>query len=112
MVYIKSLDEFKELLEKSKEVPVVLYKHSSRCSVSFSAMDEMTGFMEKYPSAHVRGVLVVEDRPVSLGIADMMDVVHKSPQILIIKDGQVVSNESHFNITKSKVKSMLEEVNY
>ncbi|MEE3181603.1 MAG: monothiol bacilliredoxin BrxC family protein, partial [Planctomycetota bacterium] len=48
--------------------------------------------------------LVVEDRPVSLELAERLGVLHQSPQAILVRDGQAVWNDSHEGVTSAALK--------
>jgi bacillithiol system protein YtxJ len=48
-------------------------------------------------------VKVIESRPVSNEIATEMHVKHESPQVLLIRDQEVLWHTSHWNITFEKL---------
>lgn len=50
-------------------------------------------------------------REVSNFIADTYNVEHQSPQVLIIKEGKCIYNESHLSINIDSVQSKIEPVN-
>ena len=75
---LSSMEELSGLLELSGEKPVMVFKHSTRCSISTYAHRE---FMSYLPAALARGVhcvmvLVVEARPVSLELAEAVSYTH------------------------------------
>lgn len=44
-------------------------------------------------------VRVIEERAVSLALAERLGVRHESPQVLLIRDGRVDWHDSHHRIT-------------
>jgi bacillithiol system protein YtxJ len=50
-------------------------------------------------------VRVIEERPVSLAFADRVGAKHASPQAVLVKNGQAVWHDSHWNITVDALKS-------
>lgn len=52
-------------------------------------------------------VLVREDRPLSLAVAERTGVVHESPQVICFVDGKAVGHASHYGITVAALKQML-----
>ena len=50
-------------------------------------------------------------RPVSNIVADRLGIIHQSPQIIIIKDGQAIDKVSHHAIEYQWIKERLETVN-
>ena len=100
---LSSSEELAGLLELSRERPVMLFKHSTRCPISSFAERE---FMDYVPAAAARGVhcvmvLVVEDRQLSLELAEALGVRHQSPQAILVKDRVAAWNDSHEGVTSS-----------
>lgn len=100
---IKSVDEWKKVLEKSSEKPVVVFKHSTTCPISAHAYGEFNSFDKPFDRYLVK---VIEHRPVSNEISNDLGIKHESPQAFVIANGKVVWNASHRKITKRE----LEEV--
>lgn len=50
-------------------------------------------------------VRVIEERPVSLALAERVGVQHQSPQALLIKNGKVIWHDSHGRITAAALKA-------
>ena len=100
---LPSLDDFVAKLEGA---PGVLFKHSSSCGVSARAYSEMS----RLP--HPIGLVVVQDaRAVSDEIEKRWRVSHETPQVLIIRDGTVLWDASHFQIKAADVESALNKAN-
>lgn len=91
--------DLQALLQRSRETPVFLLKHSTRCSISSAAWKECQGFAGTDPGVELWRVLVIENRPLSAKVAVDTGVVHQSPQILLFSGGQVVWHASHWSIT-------------
>lgn len=101
---ITSVQQLEQLLSSSTNV--LLFKHNTRCPISAGAYREFQQFCHS-PEANdlqIGLIYVIEDRPVSNAIAQRFNVVHASPQALLIKDGKVVWNASHSHITASTLK--------
>lgn len=85
---------------KSKEKPQLIFKYSTRCGISRIVMNE---FEKAYKFSEQEFDLYYLDliafRPVSNAIAQRFNVVHESPQILVIKNGVVVVHASHSAIS-------------
>ena len=91
-------DSLDSLVEQSKERPVVIFKHSLTCSISASVYNEMAEF-----EGEVALIEVQKNRELSREIANRLGVVHVSPQVIVLRNGQVVWNASHFNVTAGAV---------
>lgn len=92
---LTDLQQLEEIVEGSKRQPVVIFKHSTRCSISRMALKQfengfnLEGKMEPY------FLDLLEYRPISNEIASVFGVMHQSPQILVIKNGISVYDASH-----------------
>lgn len=106
MKELLEINEWKEVLEKSKEGPIFLLKHSTTCPISTRAYDQVESFETQYPKFWLK---VRESRPVSNEIESDLGVVHQSPQLFILKDGEEVWNASHTVITENEIKRGLAE---
>jgi len=95
--------ELTELLQRSQERPVVIFKHSTSCFISASAYDEMKEF-----EGEVMLVEVQRARELSREIEKQTGVRHESPQVLILEKGTVVWNASH---RKVKALAVAEAIN-
>lgn len=90
--------------------PVWLLKHSRTCPVSAAALDEFTRFLTPRPGLQA-GMLVVQDqRPLSNWVAERLKYTHQSPQLFLIREGQVLWHASHWNITVDGMANALVQV--
>jgi monothiol bacilliredoxin len=94
--------EFDALLS---EPLAIVFKHSTQCSVSARAHGETERFLESHPQRMVHLVLVLEHRAVSDYVEAVTGVRHQSPQILVLKQGEVVWHVSHFGVTAEAIAS-------
>jgi bacillithiol system protein YtxJ len=96
-IILNSEDQFHELLKNSSERPQLIYKHSSRCNLSAVIKDSLEN--EDAPEGIDYYFLdIISTRPLSNKIAKELHVHHESPQVLVVKDGKCVFEESHFAI--------------
>lgn len=87
-----------DLADRSKRQPVVIFKHSLTCPISAAAYDQMAEF-----EGEVALVEVQRARELSREIEDRLGVAHESPQVIVLHNGQVAWNASHFKITADAV---------
>jgi bacillithiol system protein YtxJ len=98
---IETLPALDELIERSRERPVWVFKHSLTCSISGSAWSEFRRFADRPAEATATVYAVIEiqrARPVSNALAERTGVRHQSPQALLLRDAQVVWHASHYEI--------------
>ncbi len=91
---LTELDQLDHIAEASKENTVLIFKHSTRCSISSMALNRLEREWEDI------GVIpyyldLIAYRAISNEIADRFNVFHESPQVLIIKNGDCIYNASH-----------------
>ncbi len=82
--------------------PFLLFKHSTTCPISAGAYREITRYDAK-GEIPILMVKVIESRPLSLKLADVLGVSHASPQVVLIDDGVAVWMTSHGQITEQNL---------
>lgn len=97
-INLNDAKSFEELLSRSQERPVVVFKHSTTCPISAAAYEQMTNF-----DGEVALVDVQSAREVSSAIEKKTGVPHESPQVLIFRNGEVIWNASHWKVKADAV---------
>ena len=106
---IKAVQSTEDIDQIFADPVAIVYKHSFRCSVSTGAKREFERFAESYTrDGNLYIVDVVRNRDLSMDISGRADVSHQSPQVLVIKDGTVVWNASHWNINQKSIEENCE----
>jgi bacillithiol system protein YtxJ len=88
---------------------LVVFKHSTACPMSWAAQAQISRFERENPGVPVRTVRVIQERPLSLAIAEATGVRHESPQVLVLRRGEVLDTASHGEITAERLAQMLAE---
>jgi bacillithiol system protein YtxJ len=95
-------EQLEAIKQESTQKPVVIFKHSTRCSISSMAKSRLE--RSETPDGIAFYYLdLIRYRPVSNKIAEVFDVHHESPQILLIKNGECVYDESHNGISMDEI---------
>ena len=102
---IHSLEEFENCMNSNSNTFV--FKHSTRCSFSASIFQKVNEFSKK-TGTKINLVLVIEDRSLSNKIEEVTEVRHESPQMFIVKGGNVVDSASHTRIDAQYLNNFLE----
>ena len=97
---LTSLEELDRWIELSHQRPVWIFKHSTRCGISASALEEFEGFAGEEGAEPVDWALidVLSARQVSDELARRTGVRHETPQAFLLRDGEVVWHDSHWRI--------------
>lgn len=105
---LEDLGQLNEIILLSDEKPVVIFKHSTRCSISRMALKQ---FEKEYDLSDNEVTTYFLDliafRDISNEIASRFGVVHQSPQLLLIKGGKSVYDVSHSAIDAVELKSKI-----
>ena len=92
-------EELNQIKKDSFKKPQVLFKHSTRCSISTMAFSRLEkNWDSKSGSADFHYLDLIKYRNISNQIENMFDVTHQSPQLLVIKNGVCEANASHNNV--------------
>ena len=105
---ISSEKELDEAIALSHEKPVMLFKHSTRCSISSMALSRIEsewGFSQEEIVPFYLDLIA--HREVSNEIASKLNVFHASPQMIVVKEGKSVMDASHNEIRASLVKELV-----
>jgi bacillithiol system protein YtxJ len=94
--------QLEDIRQKSKERPQVIFKHSTRCSTSALVKNRLER-SEAPATIDFYYLDLLSHRPISNKIADIFSIEHESPQILLIRDGACVYQESHTGITMDEL---------
>ncbi len=103
--------EWETAMDDSLNKPVLLFKHSTTCPISAGAWREYQSFLADSPAPDVTytSVKVIEEKPLSNLITEQTGVTHQSPQVILIKNKEVIWNASHGNITKQELHKHLNQ---
>jgi len=106
---LKSIEDWQEVLDKSSETSVMIFKHSTTCPISARAWNEFQSYLADTPHPETEYVMVkvIESRPVSNRIAQDLQVRHESPQAILLQHRKAVWNASHGAITQSSLRTAL-----
>jgi len=114
---LEHVDELRRLIAESESRPVLVFKHSHTCGVSWEALEEIVAHLNERESktstrrtqsaAQYAMVTVQTHRAVSNAIAQKLGVRHETPQALLIRDGRVVWSASHFRVTAAAVEDAI-----
>jgi bacillithiol system protein YtxJ len=99
---------FDELVARSHNEPVVLFKHSTTCPISARAHNQMSK-VQTGVAGQISLVIVQRARELSRRVAEQTGIRHESPQAIILRNGEAVWSASHFDITAEAVEQAVRE---
>ncbi len=96
-IHLTDEEQLNQIISKSQNRPQVIFKHSTRCSISNVALQRLQKVAQ--PSDIDFYFLdLLSYRGLSNRVAEVFKVHHESPQVLVIRDGDCVFEESHLGI--------------
>lgn len=114
--HLTDRSQLNALINISKEqsaqgLTVLLFKHSTRCSISSMALHRLESKWESTSLIKPYLLDLLSYREISNEIAQIFGVEHASPQVLLIKDGQCFYDASHSNISYNAIKEAITKQN-
>jgi len=103
---INALDQLEQIKAASFTTPQVIFKHSTTCSISRMALDRFER-AEAPENVDFHYLDLLNFRPISNEIAEFFQVHHESPQVILIKNGACIYEESHYGIMMDELISSL-----
>ena len=94
--------QLNDVKEMSKAKPQLIFKHSTRCSISSMAKSRLERGTTP-DGIDFYYLDLIKHRNISQKIAAEFDVSHESPQVLLIKSGECVYDESHSGISMDEI---------
>ena len=99
---LQSESQLEEIKSRSANRPQLIFKHSTRCSTSAVVKGRLERGKEPQ-SIDFYYLDLLNYRPVSNRIVDLFQIDHESPQVLLIRNGECVYDESHMGITMADI---------
>lgn len=94
--------QLNEIVTRSQTKPQVIFKHSTRCSISAVALQRLQKSQQP-DGLEFYFLDLLAHRPLSNKVAEVFGVHHESPQVLLIKDGKCIFDESHLGISMNDI---------
>ena len=105
---LEDLGQIEEIITLSEQKPVIIFKHSTRCSISRMALKNFENEYDLGENVAACFLDLISFREVSNEIASRFNVVHQSPQLLLIVGGKSVYDVSHSAIDAQELKSKIQ----
>jgi bacillithiol system protein YtxJ len=96
-----------EIAAISNEKPVIIFKHSTRCSISRMALKQFEREFDLNDTVDAYFLDLIAHRDISNEIASTFNVYHESPQLILIRNGKAVYDVSHSDIDAGALKEKI-----
>lgn len=101
-IHLTDEEQIKQIINKSQVKPQVIFKHSTRCSISAVALQRLQKVSQP-ADIDFYFLDLLANRSLSNRIAEIFKVHHESPQVLLIRNGDCVFEESHLGISMNEI---------
>lgn len=95
---LTNVDDLNQVVNESAGKLVLIFKHSTRCSISRMALKQFENEFDLQDKITPYFLDLLNHRDVSNEIASKFDVYHQSPQLIVIQDGKSIYDASHDSI--------------
>jgi bacillithiol system protein YtxJ len=104
---LQDISQIEEIKEASQTETILIFKHSTRCGISSMVIRQFEKmFTEEMKDLKVYYLDLLSFRNISDEVGYAFQVMHQSPQLLVIKNGVAVANASHYEITTLDIQKL------
>jgi len=104
---ITSVKDLERIHEESFEYAVMILKHSTSCSVSYMALDNLNSEWNDSEICIKKKYILdlLSYRELSNMISRKYNIIHQSPQVIVLQNGSPIYENSHFGIKFKNLKN-------
>ncbi|MBO6880167.1 bacillithiol system redox-active protein YtxJ [Winogradskyella sp.] len=104
---LTSTEQLSTIEDQSKTKTQLIFKHSTRCGISRMVMNQFVSGYDPDLNADLYYLDLLSYRDVSNEAGHKFQVLHESPQLLVIKNGVVVAHASHGGINELNLEQLV-----
>ncbi len=107
---LETLEQLQDIKSSSTKNMVLIFKHSTRCSISHMALARLERDWQAENMVDVKPYCLdlIRHRELSNLIAEEFEVEHESPQVLLIENGRAIYDQSHTAIRFAELASLVQ----
>jgi bacillithiol system protein YtxJ len=105
---LSDTSQLEEIKELSKSMPVAVFKHSTRCGISRMVLRQFEStYSLKDEQLKLYYLDLLTYRNISDEIGFTFQVLHQSPQLIVIKDGVAIAHAAHQDIQADSLETFI-----
>lgn len=104
---LETIEGLNDIISKSFNAPQVLFKHSTRCSISSMALSRISIGIKEIDFYLLD---IIAYRNISSEVSERFNIIHQSPQVFIIHQGKCTYNTSHLGISSSDLEKQIAHI--
>lgn len=108
---ITSQGNITDIITASVDTPQIIFKHSTSCAISSHAYSSVSDYIansDMSPPVHM--LTIQETGELKMHIANVLNVTHESPQLIIIDNRKVVDVLNHWDISEKNIRHTIESL--
>jgi len=94
----------------SESQPILIFKHSTRCGISSTALNRLEREWNDMLPIQPYLLDLLKYRELSQGISQLFGVEHQSPQVILVNQGKAIYHSSHLDIRYREILKAVESV--
>jgi bacillithiol system protein YtxJ len=108
-IHLTSQEQLQEAINRADTKPQLFFKHSTRCIISKMALQdfERSGVID-VSEADFYLLDLLNYRQISNSISEGLNIIHQSPQAIMLSKSEVIYSETHERINGAKVQQILD----
>lgn len=106
-IALTSEEQLKNALVEAETETVLFFKHSTRCSISAMAYDRFEHDWNLENNCKLYYLDLIAFRNVSNLMAELTHVVHQSPQVIVLRNNELIYTETHNGISARAIEQLL-----
>ncbi len=107
-IELTTSEQLKSAIENSSLKPIILFKHSTRCSISSMAKSRFeSNWNTDLSDVSVYYLDLIAHRNISNEIAELTGIEHQSPQAIVLKNKEVIYDASHSEISAKAIENLI-----
>lgn len=106
-ISLTNSNQLEDIIHLSNEKAVLIFKHSTRCSISRMALKQFENEFALSDKIETYFLDLLQYRSISNEIAERFGVMHQSPQLIVIKDGKAIYDASHSGIDADDLQKLV-----
>ena len=106
-IHLTSSIQLEEVLYESKSELVVIFKHSTRCSISSMALNRIERGWD-LDNVKFYYLDLLEYRYLSNEVSERLGIIHEAPQLIALENGAIIYSSSHNAISLEDLKQVLQ----
>lgn len=101
---LTSLEQLDTIKEESNTTAVLIFKHSTRCGISRMVIKQFEKlFTEEHTNLKVYYLDLLNYRNISDEVGYKFQIMHQSPQLIVVRNGVSVHDAAHYDITETNL---------